>query len=101
MAPLPVNGSRVRIPDEVERPFQVFVNGVEQIEGTDFEVVSGEIVFAGELIQPRRETPRSYARLMFWGRYKPEHSVDLAYTVSGARRVAASLPILPAGRGGA
>jgi hypothetical protein len=36
---------------------------------------------------------KTYARLMFWGRYKTEHSVDVAYAVNGTQRVASKLPI--------
>ena len=38
---------------------------------------------------------KSYARLMFWGRYKTEHSVDLVYTSGGETVVANGLEILP------
>jgi hypothetical protein len=42
-------------------------------------------------------TAKSYARLMFWGRYKPEHSVDLVYQRGGQPQVANGLEILPPG----
>ena len=90
-----MNGSRVPLPANAERPFQVFVNGVPKQEGIDFEVRGAELVFAGELVPPRRMTARSYARLMFWGRYKTEHSVDIAYDAGDRRVVASGLEILP------
>jgi hypothetical protein len=40
-------------------------------------------------------TMKTYARLMFWGRYKPEHSVDLVYQRGGVQTVANGLPIGP------
>jgi hypothetical protein len=40
-------------------------------------------------------TLKTYARLMFWGRYKTEHSVDLVYSRSGAQAVANGLEIEP------
>ena len=96
-AVIDVNGSRVTLPADIQRPFQVFVNGIEQQEGRDFEVQGGELVFAGELVPPRQDTMKTYARLMFWGRYKTEHSVDVAYAVNGQQRVASKLPISPPG----
>jgi hypothetical protein len=90
-----MNGSRIRLPADVSRPFQVFVNGVEQVEGTDYEVAGAELVFGQNLVPPERHTARTYARLMFWGRYDKRHSVDVIYTVDGARRVATALEILP------
>ena len=83
------------LPADIQRPFQVFVNGIAQEEGRDFEVHGGELVFAGELVPPRQDTMKTYARLMFWGRYKTEHSVDVAYAVNGQQRVASKLPISP------
>ena len=38
-----MTGSRVRLPDGVSRPFQVFVNGVEQTEGGDFTIAGAWI----------------------------------------------------------
>jgi hypothetical protein len=92
-----MNGSRVPLPPHAERPFQVFVNGVEKTEGRDFEVEGASIVFAEQLVPPRRDTMKTYARLMFWGRYKTEHSVDLVYQRGGRRQVASKLEILPPG----
>jgi hypothetical protein len=90
-----MNGSRVPLPDGAERPFQMFVNGVPKREGIDYEVQGAWLVFADELIQPRRMTMKSYARLMFWGRYKTEHSVDLVFHRGGVRSIANGLEILP------
>jgi len=90
-----MNGSRVPLPANAERPFQVFVNGVPKQEGVDFEVRGADLVFAGELVPPRRMTAKSYARLMFWGRYKTEHSIDLVFHRGGNRAIANSLAILP------
>ncbi len=92
-----MNGSRVPLPPYAERPFQVFVNGVEKQEGRDFEVEGTSLVFAEELVAPRRDTMKTYARLMFWGRYKTEHSVDLVYQRGGRRQVTNGLEILPPG----
>jgi len=75
----------------------VFVNGVEKQEGRDYEVQGTALVFAGELIPPRKDTMKTYARLMFWGRYKTEHSVDLVFHRGGRRQVANALEILPPG----
>jgi hypothetical protein len=73
----------------------VFVNGVPKQEGVDFELRGPYLVFAEELIPPRRMTLGTYARLMFWGRYKIEHSVDLVYRRGGDQAVANGLEILP------
>ena len=95
-----MNGSRVPIPTQVRRPFQVFVNGVPKHEGADYEVRRNELVFAEVLVQPRQMNMRSYARLMFWGRYKTEHSVDLVFHRGGDRAIANGLAILPPAEAG-
>lgn len=90
-----MNGSRVKLPPEVERPFEVYVNGLPQAEGTDFRVEGRELVFARELTPPARDTARSLVRGFFFGRYKPEHTVDVAYQAGGRGHVASGLPITP------
>ena len=93
-----MKGSRAQLPPDVTRPFQVFVNGIEQVEGEHYEVAGGRLVFAEELVPPERHSARTYARLMFWGRYDKRHSVDVVYAVDGARRVASGLELLPPDR---
>jgi hypothetical protein len=90
-----MNGSRVRVPDGMSRPFQVYVNGVEQTEGTDFAVAGAWIVFANALIAPRDESARTVFRGFFFGRYKPEHVVDVACEVGGHAHVFARLAVEP------
>jgi hypothetical protein len=90
-----MDGSRVRVPDGMSRPFQVYVNGVEQTEGQDFDVAGAWIVFARELVPPRRESAGSVFRGFFFGRYRTEHVVDVACQVSGRAHVFSRLPIEP------
>ena len=90
-----VTGSRVQLPPEVEPPFEVYVNGLPQTEGTDFRVDGRTLVFARELTQPARDTARSLVRGFFFGRYKPEHVVDVAYQSGGRGHVVSGLPISP------
>ncbi|HXD69446.1 MAG TPA: hypothetical protein VN615_06265 [Gaiellales bacterium] len=90
-----MNGSRVQVPDGMSRPFQVYVNGVEQTEGADFEVAGAWIVFAHELVPPNDENARSVFRGFFFGRYRTEHVVDVACQVGGQSHVFSRLPVEP------
>jgi hypothetical protein len=90
-----MTGSRVLLPDGVSRPFQVYVNGVEQTEGADFEVRGEWIEFARELVPPRQESARSVFRGFFFGRYRTEHVVDLACHVGGRAHVFSGLRVEP------
>ena len=87
--------TRVRLPAGVHPPFQVFVNGVAQEPGRDYVVRGDLLLFERRLVPPPPETPRSLFRGLFWGRYKPEHVVDVAYQASGRGHVASGLEILP------
>jgi hypothetical protein len=87
--------TRVRLPADVIRPFEVYVNGVAQTEGLDFEVEGRTLVFGREL--------KSEGRLGFWrwtsifvgvaGTYRQDDSVDVVYERGGRRVVATKLPL--------
>ena len=89
--------TRVRLPADVVRPFRVFVNGVQQEEGTDFRVEGRTLLFLREL--------KSEGKLGFWrwtsmwvgiaGTYRQNDSVDVAYQRGGKPVVAAKLPLEP------
>lgn len=89
--------SAVRIPRGVTPPFSVYINGVAQVEGTDFEVRDDALVFPRALEQE--------GKLGFWrwiagsmgvGFYKTNHSVDIAYTLPDGRpMVAEGLAVEP------
>ena len=92
-------GTRVRLPADVTRPFEVFVNGVPQTEGIDYRVDGRTLVFAREL--------KAEGKLGFWrwtaifvgiaGTYRQNDSVDVVYERGGQRVVATKLPLEPLG----
>jgi hypothetical protein len=85
----------VKLPDDAQPPLDVFVNGVRQAEGADYEVQKGHLVFAKPLAKE--------GRLGFWrwllmflsiaGTYRRNDSVDVQYEAQGATRVATGLEI--------
>lgn len=87
--------TRIQLPPDVSRPFDVFVNGVPQVEGVDYRVEGGTLVFEREL--------KSEGKLGFWrwtsilvgvaGTYRQDDSVDVAYEVGGVKKVASRLPL--------
>jgi hypothetical protein len=91
--------ARVILPPDVGEAFEVYLNGVRQEPGRDFEVEAGSLLFQRRLAHE--------GKLGFWrwlslflgvaGTYRQNDSVDIVYQ-SGRRRVVASgLPIEPAG----
>jgi len=51
-------GTRVRLPGDVVRPFDVFLNGVRQEEGADYRIDGRTLVFEREL--------KTEGKLGFW-----------------------------------
>jgi hypothetical protein len=87
---------KVRLPAGVREPYTVYVNGVRQEEGTDYEVVGSTLLFDRELAKE--------GRLGFWrwflgawgiGTYRKNDQVDVAWEVGGRPRVAHALDIEP------
>jgi hypothetical protein len=89
------NRTQVELPDHIRPPFEVFVNGVPQKEGDDYELVGSVIVFN-----------RSFAKegkLGFWrwlsmfagvaGTYRKNDSIDIAYSLNGRQLVSSVQPV--------
>lgn len=83
----------VRLPADVQRPFEVFLNAVPQVEGQDYLVRDGLLVFERPLAKEKVGLARWTSMVLgIAGSYGKDDSVDVAYTVGGQRRVAAKLP---------
>jgi hypothetical protein len=86
--------SRVRLPPAVRSPYTVFVNGIEQRRGVDYEVSDGVLEFSRSL---KKEERLSVWR-WFWGAwgigtYGRNDQVDVAWQVDGRPRIAHALDI--------
>src|SRR2546421_8644673 len=91
----------VPLPRSAEPPYRVFVNGVPQHEGIDYELRGHALAFPRHL--------EKEGRLGFWrwtamflalfGTYRKNDSVDVEYTVGGQRRLAVALDIVPPAEG--
>ena len=92
-------GTQVELPPHVEPPFEVYVNGVPQVEGEDYELVGSMLVFERSLARE--------GKLGFWrwasmflgisGTYRKNDSVDVTYTLNGRRMVSTLQASLPPG----
>lgn len=88
--------SQVDLPEAVTGDYEVFLNGVAQQRGRDFDQVGRTLVFRQQLAQE--------GRLGFWrwlslflgvaGTYRKHDTVDVVYTADG-RRVVATLAAQP------
>ena len=87
---------RVQLPRGVQPPFEVFVNGVRQQEGADYDVGNDTLLFRKELAQE--------GKLGFWrwflgawgiGTYRRNDVVDVRYELDGRTLVAHGLTVEP------
>jgi hypothetical protein len=95
------DSSRVVLPAAVEAPLEVYVNGVRQEPGRDFEVRGRELLFNRSLAQ---EGKLGFVRwlsifLGFAGTYRKHDSVDVVYELGGRRLVASGLAPVSAAAG--
>lgn len=87
----------VPLPSEVTEPFDVFVNGVAQERGVDYDVAGGTLRFRKPLAQEGRLGTMRWLSMFLGvaGTYRKNDSVDVVYQRGGRRTVAARLPIFP------
>lgn len=88
----------VPLPTTVRAPFEVYVNGVRQEPGVDYELSDRALVFEREL--------KKEGKLGFWrwfmgawgvGTYRQNDSVDVSYQVDGRPALIGGLEIEPSG----
>ena len=88
--------SIVPLPPDVRAPFDVYVNGVRQHEGTDYEVADRTLIFERDL--------KKEGKLGFWrwflgawgvGTYRQNDSVDVSYDRNGQPALVEGLDIQP------
>ena len=89
----------VPLPPDAEEPFDVYVNGVLQVRGRDYEVAGATLRFSKPLAREGKLGPLRWLSIALGvaGTYRKNDSVDVVYEATGRRRVASGLPIIPPG----
>jgi hypothetical protein len=87
--------SIVRLPAGIEEPFEVYLNGVRQQEGVDYESSGRVLRFPRRLARDRVSGWRWLLGAFGIGTYRQDDSVDVRYELAGSNRVA-QLAIEPA-----
>jgi hypothetical protein len=85
--------SLVPLPPQIDGPFQVFLNGVLQTPGTDFEVEGRTLVFPRALRKDKISGWRWFLGAWGVGTYRQNDSIDVRYEVDGRPRLAEGLTI--------
>jgi len=89
-------GERVKLPAGAEAPFTIFINGVEQSDGVDYEISGGEIAFTRPIVKEKIGTSRWLAMYLgLWGTYRKNETVDLQFHRGGKVELVSDLPIVP------
>ncbi|HEU5476893.1 MAG TPA: hypothetical protein VFU64_03580 [Gaiellaceae bacterium] len=89
--------TRIELPQHVPPAFEVYVSGVRQVPGRDFQVEGRSLVFPRPLAQE--------GRLGFWrwasmwlgiaGTYRKHETIDIVYEADGRREVETDLTPQP------
>jgi len=88
-------GERVRIPAGAEQ-LTVFINGVEQRLGTDYELEGEEIRFVAPILKEEINTGRWLAMYLgFFGTYRKDEKVDLQFRRAGKIELLSDVPLIP------
>jgi hypothetical protein len=86
--------SRVELPPGVGDRYEVYVNGVLQQPGRDFDRIGGTLVFRRELAREGRLGPIRWLSMLLGiaGTYREHESVDVVYETGGRRTVTSLTP---------
>jgi hypothetical protein len=89
--------SQVELPDDVTGPVDVFVNGVAQRQGVDYERRGRQLIFDRELAGEGELGFWRWTSIIFGiaGTYRKNDKVDVVYTRGGHRTVVTLAPEQP------
>jgi hypothetical protein len=89
-------GRRVRLPAGAEGPYTVFVNGIEQREGADYEVRAGEIVFNRQIVKEKVGAGRWLAMYLgAFGTYRKNETIDVQFKRDGKLELISDVAVEP------
>jgi hypothetical protein len=86
--------SRVDLPPGIGDRYEVYINGVPQAPGRDFDRIGDELIFRRELAQEGRLGPIRWLSMLLGvaGTYRKHENVDVVYEQEGRRTVASLVP---------
>ena len=90
-----MNRSRVQLPPGIGDRYEVYVNGVRQEAGRDFDRIGDDLVFRRELAQEGRLGPIRWLSMLLGvaGTYRKHENVDVVHEVDGRRTVSSLTPV--------
>lgn len=92
-------GRRVLLPRGSQGPYTVFINGSEQVEGTDYEISAGKVIFREPIMKEDLSQLGAVRKLVLGlglvGNYQKNEVVDVQYQLDGKTHLASDLPVEP------
>lgn len=90
-------GRRVRLPRGAKPPLVVYVNGVRQIDGRDYTIEKGAIVFTRPIVKEGSLGAIRWLSMLIGlvGTYRTHETVDVEYRLAGETKLASDVEILP------
>jgi hypothetical protein len=80
-------GRRVRLPRGARPPITVYVNGIAQKQGGDYDLGDGEVVFRRPIIKEKVGVGRWMAMYLgLFGTYRKHETIDVEYRLDGDDR---------------
>lgn len=90
-------GHRVKLPRGAQPPIRVYINGIEQAEGTDYALGEGEVVFTEPIIKEGKLGGLRWLSMSIglFGSYRKHETVDVEYRLGPKTHLASDLEVLP------
>jgi hypothetical protein len=90
-------GRRALLPRGAEPPIKVYINGIEQHQGSDYRIRGREIVFERPILKEEKLSGIRWLSMLVGvaGTYRKNETVDIEYRVRGATKLASDVQILP------
>jgi translation elongation factor EF-Tu-like GTPase len=88
-------GRRVRLPRGAQPPIRVYVNGVEQKRGVDYDQRGGEILFRRRIIKEGKVSRGRWAAMYLglFGTYRKHETIDIEYRLNGKTKLLADAQV--------
>ena len=88
-------GRRVKLPRGARAPIRVYINGVEQAEGEDYDLSSGEILFTRPIIKEKVTPGRWVAMYLgLFGTYRKNETIDVEYQLGGETQLVSDAEVV-------
>jgi hypothetical protein len=88
-------GKRVRLPRGAEPPIVVYINGIEQAEGKDYDLDAEGVLFREPIIKEGKVSGLRWLSMAIglFGSYKKNETVDVSYSLGGKIHHVTDLPV--------